>query len=47
MIGVLIGALVGACLLTTARARWLRILFTAVVVVLAVEMLYKGATGAL
>jgi uncharacterized membrane protein YfcA len=47
MIGVLTGALVGARLLTTASTRWLRILFTAVVVVLAVEMLYKGATGAL
>ena len=47
MIGVLTGALVGARMLTTASTRWLRILFTAVVVVLAVEMLYKGATGAL
>ena len=46
-IGVLTGALVGARMLTTASTRWLRILFTAVVVVLAVEMLYKGASGAL
>jgi uncharacterized membrane protein YfcA len=47
MIGVLTGALVGARMLTTASTRWLRVLFTVVVVVLAVEMLYKGATGAL
>lgn len=47
MVGVLTGALVGARMLTSASTRWLRILFTAVVVVLAVEMLYKGASGAL
>jgi uncharacterized membrane protein YfcA len=47
MIGVLSGALLGARLLTVAKTRWLRVLFTAVVVVLAAEMLYKGVTGAL
>jgi hypothetical protein len=47
MIGVLTGALLGARMLTTVSTRWLRILFTVVVVVLAVEMLYKGASGAL
>jgi len=47
MIGVLSGALLGARVLTTAKTRWLRVLFTAVVVVLAAEMLYKGVTGAL
>ena len=47
MIGVLTGALLGARVLTTTSTRWLRIVFTAVVVVLAVEMLYKGARGAL
>jgi uncharacterized protein len=47
MIGVLSGALVGARLLAVSSTRWLRIVFTAVVVVLAIEMLYKGATGAL
>lgn len=47
MIGVLIGALVGARLLTIADTRWLRMLFTTVIVVLAVEMLYKGVRGAL
>jgi uncharacterized membrane protein YfcA len=47
MVGVLAGALVGARVLAVARTRSLRLLFTAVVVVLAGQMLYKGVTGAL
>ena len=47
MLGVLAGALLGARILTRANTVWLRRLFTAVVVVLAVEMLYKGLTGGL
>jgi len=47
MLGVLGGALVGARLLVVARTRSLRLIFTAVVVILAAEMLYKGATGGL
>lgn len=47
MLGVLCGALLGARLLVVARTRSLRLVFTAVVVVLAAEMLYKGATGGL
>ena len=47
MLGVLSGALVGARILAGARTLWLRRLFTAVVVVLAVEMLYKGLRGGL
>ena len=47
MIGVLTGALLGARMLTVSSTRWLRVLFTVVVVVLAVEMLYKGVNGAL
>lgn len=46
-LGVLAGALVGARLLTVARTRALRLLFTSVIVVLALEMLYKGIRGAL
>ena len=46
MLGVLGGALLGARILTRAERRWLRPLFTAIVVVIAVEMLYKGFTGA-
>lgn len=44
-LGVLAGALVGARILTRAPVRPLRILFTTVVVVLALQMFYKGATG--
>ena len=47
MIGVLAGALTGARVLAIASTRRLRTLFTVVVVVLALEMLYKGATGSL
>jgi uncharacterized protein len=47
MLGVLGGALLGARVLARANVRWLRTLFTGVVVVLAAEMLYKGATGGL
>lgn len=45
VLGVLGGALTGARILTKAPVRPLRILFTGVVVVLAVEMLYKGLAG--
>ncbi|MBW8769688.1 MAG: sulfite exporter TauE/SafE family protein [Gemmatimonadetes bacterium] len=45
MLGVLSGAVLGARLLAVADAVWLRRIFTAVVCVLAVEMLYKGLTG--
>lgn len=47
MLGVLGGALLGARILAQANVRWLRMLFTGVVAVLAVEMLYKGFTGGL
>ncbi len=45
MLGVLAGSLLGARLLTGARPRALRLLFGAVVAVLAVEMIFHGATG--
>ena len=45
MLGVLAGALLGARILAGARTNWLRWLFTAVVVVLALEMLYKAVRG--
>ena len=47
MLGVLAGALLGARTLARARTKALRTLFTGVVAVLAVEMLYKGFTGSL
>jgi len=45
MLGVLVGALTGSRLLARAHTLWLRRLFTVVIMVLAVEMLYKGLTG--
>ena len=47
MLGVLCGALVGSRVLPGARVRTLRLVFSVVVVFLALEMLYKGTTGAL
>jgi uncharacterized protein len=45
MLGVLGGSLLGARILIGARPRVLRLLFAAVVLVMAVEMLYHGFTG--
>jgi uncharacterized membrane protein YfcA len=45
MFGVLAGALTGARILTSARTHVLRRVFSVVVVLLALEMLYKGLTG--
>lgn len=47
MLGVLGGALLGARLLSSVNTKLLRQLFTGVVVIMALEMLYKGITGAL
>ena len=47
MLGVLGGALLGARILAGAQTIWLRRIFTTVVVILALEMLYKGIRGAL
>ena len=47
MIGAVGGSWVGARVLTGADVRWLRQLFTVIVVIAAVEMLYKGLTGAI
>jgi len=45
MLGVLAGALLGSHILAGANTKLLRQLFAAVIVVLAVQMLYKGVTG--
>jgi uncharacterized membrane protein YfcA len=45
MLGVLSGAVLGARMLGRANTKHLRLVFTAVVVFAAFEMLYKGATG--
>jgi uncharacterized membrane protein YfcA len=47
MLGVLAGALLGARILGGANTALLRKLFTGVVVVMAVQMLYKGLTGSI
>ncbi len=47
MLGVLGGSLVGARLLTGAGTRALRLVFAAVVGILAVEMIFHGVTGRL
>jgi uncharacterized protein len=45
MLGVLAGALIGARVLVKVRVKVLRYLFAAVVVVLGLEMIYKGISG--
>ncbi len=45
MLGVLAGSVAGARLLASARTRSLRLVFAAVIAVLAVEMIYNGFTG--
>lgn len=45
MLGVLLGSFFGARLLPRLRARYLRMVFSLVVVVLAVEMIYHGLVG--
>jgi uncharacterized membrane protein YfcA len=45
MLGVLGGAMLGARLLTRTKSDRLRRIFTIVVVLAAVQMLYKGLTG--
>jgi uncharacterized membrane protein YfcA len=47
MLGVLAGSLLGARVLVKARTKWLRLVFSAVIVVLAIEMIYTGFTGKL
>lgn len=45
VLGVLGGAFLGSRILAGARPAWLKAIFTVVVVFLAVEMIYNGATG--
>jgi uncharacterized membrane protein YfcA len=47
MLGVLMGSMLGARILTSARTRTLRLLFGAVIAVLAFERLYQGVRGTL
>ncbi len=45
MLGVFFGALIGAKLLMVAKTEWLRLFFSVIVFLLAVEMIYSGLTG--
>lgn len=45
MLGVLSGSLIGAKVLVKARTRWLRLVFGLVILVLAIEMIFKGVKG--
>jgi uncharacterized membrane protein YfcA len=45
MLGVLFGSLIGARLLVKAETKVLRIVFSVVIVLLGLEMLYKGLAG--
>jgi uncharacterized membrane protein YfcA len=45
MLGVLAGSLLGARVLAGAKVRTLRVVFSAVIGVLAIEMIYNGITG--
>jgi uncharacterized membrane protein YfcA len=47
VLGVLLGSLLGARLLSAAPVRTLRLLFAVVVGILAIEMIYGGVTGRL
>ena len=45
MLGVLIGSVAGTRVLVVAKTQALRIVFGLVIFALAIEMIYKGATG--
>jgi uncharacterized membrane protein YfcA len=45
MLGVLLGSLLGARVLVVARTKLLRRVFAVVILVLAVQMIYKGLSG--
>jgi uncharacterized membrane protein YfcA len=45
MLGVLAGSLLGARILIKVHTKWLRLGFSLVIVLLAIEMLYNGLSG--
>ncbi len=47
MLGVVIGALIGARLLPKAKTKTLRTIFTGLIIIVASQMIYKGFTGIL
>ena len=47
MLGVLIGSLLGTRVLVKTQTKLLRLVFSGVIVLLGLEMLWKGITGGL
>jgi uncharacterized membrane protein YfcA len=47
MLGVLVGSLLGTRILVKTETKWLRLVFSLVIVALGIEMLYKGIWGKL
>jgi len=45
MLGVLVGSLLGAMVLVRAKVRWLRLVFGAVIVIMALQMIANGIFG--
>src|SRR2546422_528092 len=45
MLGVLAGSVLGTRILMKAETNWLRLVFSVVIVVLGLEMIYKGLAG--
>lgn len=45
VLGVLVGSLLGTRVLVRADTKWLRRVFSVVIVILGIEMLYKGLSG--
>ena len=45
MLGVLAGSLLGTRILVKAQTNWLRLVFSAVILVLGLQMIYKGFWG--
>jgi uncharacterized membrane protein YfcA len=45
VLGVLAGSLIGTRILVKAETKWLRLIFSIVIVLLGVQMIYKGLTG--
>ena len=45
MLGVLVGSLAGTYVLARARVRILRLVFSAVIAALGIEMIFNGFTG--
>jgi uncharacterized protein len=45
MLGVLAGSLFGARILVKLHVKWLRLGFSIIIVLLAIEMFYNGITG--